>query len=148
MHAGTRSALASIWAAVHSPAGLSFSETVSQLASLGVTRYRVDYIARNITAYSTSVSTTNTPIAPQADTTPLPQGHDAYTFGSWDKDGIVLAVRKAQAAEGSYLDFSREVVRSGVVEYTVYVGGQRVVYMGSEGEVWMEWFDGGGGDDV
>lgn len=65
--------------------------------------------------------------------------------------GIMLASRETLAGQqgggGGYLAFSEAVVRSGVVEYTVYVGGKRVVYVGSEGEMHTEWFPGAGPGD-
>lgn len=149
MNAATRSALSAIWAAVHSPTGLPFPETVSQLISLGVTRYRVDYIARNITAYlpaTPSLHSLDTQVSPNAhlsDTTPFPPEH-AYTLGAWNKDGVVAAIRRAQAGEGNYVEFSDKVVSSGVVEYTVYISGKKVVYAGSEGDTHTEWFPGAG----
>ncbi|CAO2650037.1 Nn.00g013290.m01.CDS01 [Neocucurbitaria sp. VM-36] len=141
MNAATRSALASIWAAVHSsPSSLPFPEVIAQLTALGVSRYRVDYITRTITAYTPSNP-------PQAHTTPFPEAFE-YEFGPWDMVGIMLAIRGALGGgEGGYSAFSKAVVGSGVVECTVYVGGRKVVYGGSEGEGHTEWFPGAGAGD-
>ncbi|OAL45642.1 hypothetical protein IQ07DRAFT_591423 [Pyrenochaeta sp. DS3sAY3a] len=149
MNAGIRSALSSIWAAVHSPSGLPFPETVSQLVALGITRYRVDYIARNITAYQPASPGAALPTSGSRtegalfDTVAFPAEHE-YTLGSWNKDGVVAAIRRAQAGEGNYVGFSERIVGSGVVEYTVYIDGKKVVYVGSEGDVHTEWFPGAG----
>jgi uncharacterized protein YbcV (DUF1398 family) len=137
MNSNIQSSIRSILAAVHSPAGLPFPQTVAQLSALGVARYRVDYVSRTITTYTSTSSSS----APQHSTTTFPVEH-SYTFGGWDKEGISKAIRKAQAAEGNYIDFSEGIVKNGVTDYTAYFEGKKVVYCGALGEVHVEWFPG------
>ncbi|KAF2257303.1 hypothetical protein BU26DRAFT_514002, partial [Trematosphaeria pertusa] len=148
-----QTSLYSIWAAVHSPSGLPFPTTVARLTSLGITRYRVDYVARTITAYRPSpVQPTSDPPTSSsaaalpsfaADTAPFPTAH-LYALGSWDKEGVVKAIRRAQAGEGNYIEFSEAVVAAGVTDYTCYIEGKNVVYAGEKGEMHVEWFPGAG----
>jgi uncharacterized protein YbcV (DUF1398 family) len=131
-------AIRSTWKKVHSPTGLPFPSTVADLQSIGVTRYRVDYVASNIIAY----------IGSSADFAPMPDEHDrsegSFKPGTvtWDAEKLIQAIRKTQAGEGNYWDFSRNAIEAGVTDYTTYIKGKKVVYNGKDGESHTEWFPG------
>ena len=128
-------AIRSVWEKVHSPTGLPFPSTVAALRSLGVTRYRVDYVASSVTAY----------IGSFADVAPMPEhdsNEESFKPGTvtWDVAKLIQAIRKAQAGEGNYWDFSRCAVEAGVTDYSTYIEGKKVVYNGKDGESHTEWF--------
>ncbi|KAF2475488.1 uncharacterized protein BDR25DRAFT_382499 [Lindgomyces ingoldianus] len=150
MNPTLHSALQALWTQVHSPAGLSFPLTLAKLSDLNVTRYRVDYITRTITTYTSSALSPSSQLPSPFDISPFPQSapHTYPLNKPWNKDGVVKAIRKAQAGEGNYLGFSEEVVQAGVTDYTAYVEGKRVVYCGALGEVHVEWFPGAGPEQV
>jgi len=129
-------AIRAVWEKVHSSAGLPFPSTVAALQSLGVTRYHVDYIASSVTAY----------IGSSADVAPMPEhgSEESLKPGTvtWDDAKLVQSIRKAQAGEGNYWDFSRGAIEAGVTDYTTYIEGKKVVYNGKDGESHTEWFPG------
>jgi len=135
----TTATLHKIWSQVHDPkSGLTFPETISALANLGVNRYRVDFIASSVSAY----------VGNQADTYTLPDHVSDLNPGTiaWAPEKLKEAVREAQAlaksGKGDYNEFCRKAVMAGVVEYTTYIDGKKVVYIGPLGESHTEWFPG------
>ncbi|KAF2267166.1 hypothetical protein CC78DRAFT_614330 [Lojkania enalia] len=111
-----RTSLQQIWAQVHSPRGLYFPKTVATLLNLGISRYRIDYVTRTITTYTSLSNTTST--SPVFDVSAFPTEHK-YEFGAND-----------------------EAVMVGVVEYVAFLDGKKVMYVGQLGEVHTEWFPG------
>jgi uncharacterized protein YbcV (DUF1398 family) len=130
-------AIRSVWEKVHSSTGLPFPSTVAALQSIGVTRYHVDYVASTVTAY----------IGSSADVASMPMhdsSQESFKPGTvtWDATKLIQAIRKAQAGEGNYWDFSRIAIEAGVTDYTTYIEGKRVVYNGKDGDSHTEWFPG------
>jgi uncharacterized protein YbcV (DUF1398 family) len=136
MQPETSTAIRAIWEKVHAPAGLPFPQTVGQLAALGVTRYRIDYIASTATAY----------VGNEADVAPIPRHAAAEAEPiptAWDAEALVAAIRGAQAGTiGNYHDFSRAAIAAGVTDYTTFLAGKKVVYFGALGDGHTEWFPG------
>lgn len=135
METSLSSGIHSVWEKVHSQAGLPFPTTVAELSALGVTRYRVDYVARNMIAY----------VGSTADVAPIPNHHSEDTepgVVSWDSTKLIQAIRSTQAGEGNYWDFSKAAVQAGVTDYTAYITGMKVVYSGVNGDSHTEWFPG------
>jgi uncharacterized protein YbcV (DUF1398 family) len=133
--------LESIWAQVHSPAGLPFPQTVQSLMGLGVTRYHVDYHASTATAYTS---------AGEVSTSTIPSHVDVSTIKArvlWNGEAVVAAIRKTQRGETRYAEFSRECIEAGVTNYFAFLEGKRVVYLGAEGDFHVEWFPGTGPKD-
>jgi len=141
--------LSLIWEAVHSKAGLPFPETVSRLMSLGVTRYHIDYAATTATSYVSNASSPSIIV----DVAKLPAEHipKPLTATAWSKEGLVAAVRKAQAmaveGKGDYLAFAAECIEAGVTDYVAFLDGKRVLYLGAKGDSHTEWFPGAGPSD-
>ena len=128
----TSTALRAVWAAVHSPNGLSFPAVVSALSALNVSRYRIDYIASTATAY----------IGTEIDVAPIPSHSSLAGTRPWDSTKLVAAIRNAQAGVGNYEDFAKAAIEAGVTDYTAYLEGKRVVYCGGLGDCHSEWFPG------
>lgn len=133
-----------IWESVHSKSGLPFPQTVSRLMSLGVTRYHIDYVAATATSYVSNASSPSIIV----DVAKLPAQHipKPLTSTTWNKDGLVAAIRKAQAmakeGKGDYLAFAAECVEAGVTDYIAFLDGKRVLYLGAKGDSHTEWFPG------
>jgi uncharacterized protein YbcV (DUF1398 family) len=139
--AATGDALSKIWGALLNPtSGIdtpTFPATIAALAELGVNRYRVDFVAKNITSYvGTEVDVYSFPV---------PQETPAGTV-KWSTALVTKAIKKAQdkAKEGraDFAEFERDIVAGGVSEYTVYFGGKKVVYASVLGDVFQEAFPG------
>ena len=132
MQPETSAALRSIWEQVHSDAGMPFPATIAALIQLGVNRYRVDYVASNVTAY----------IRDEAEITSIPIRGAKAGQTTWNGEGLVQAIRNAQSGKGNYHDFSAASIAAGVTDYTVYFDGKKVVYNSAIGESHTEWFPG------
>ncbi|OCL07207.1 hypothetical protein AOQ84DRAFT_62796 [Glonium stellatum] len=128
----TITAIRAVWAAVHSPSGLSFPAAASSLSALGVSRYRVDYIARTATAY----------VGTDVDVAPIPSYSTLAGSQPWDISKLSAGIKNAQAGVGIYEDFSKAAIEAGVTDYTAYLEGKRVVYSGALGDTHTEWFPG------
>ena len=111
--------------------------------SLGVTRYRIDFVAATATAYVPDASNKMVLV----DTSPIPS-HDGSTIlgAKWNADEIMKAIRKAQEGgpDYTYKGFTKTCVENGVTEYSAYLEGKRVVYCGALGDCHTEWFPGSG----
>ena len=128
-------ALAAVWEKVYSQQGLEFPVIVATLASLGVSRYRVDYTARAVTAYFDGSTT--------SDVYNTPWRHEIAPDVKWDAAALKAAIHGAQTGTiGGYRGFCEAAVTAGVTDYTCYIKGKRVVYSGALGDVHTEWFPG------
>ncbi len=142
MRPAISAAIHQVWDKVNSPSGLPFPATVAALTELGVTRYRVDYVAGTVTAYIDGQDgISEVDIAPLA--SPGQQSAGSPEAKKWDAEALVKAIRGAQAGTiGNYHDFSKAAVAAGVTDYVCYIKGQRVVYLGGLGDGHTEWFPG------
>jgi uncharacterized protein YbcV (DUF1398 family) len=143
MDAKLSSSIRAVWANTYTPEGSSFPETVKALMSLGVTRYRIDFVASTATAYVPDAAH-NTVLV---DTAPIPSHSGSVILGAkWNLDEIVKAIRKAQEGgpEYTYKGFTKTCVENGVTDYSAYLQGKRVVYCGALGDSHTEWFPGSG----
>jgi uncharacterized protein YbcV (DUF1398 family) len=134
MNASIRKAIHQVWADVHSSAGLPFPTTVARLLALGVQRYHIDYVASTATAY----------VGQSCDAAEIPSHSTPSAMSPWDESKLTAAIKKAQAGEGNYIDFSTQAIEAGVTDYFAYLEGKKVVYMGAMGDVHIEWFPGSG----
>jgi len=135
MQPATSAALRAVWDKVHSPKGFPFPATVAALTELGVTRYRADYTAATVTAYIDETGET--------DVSPLTVKHEGTAGKKWDLAGLQAAIKGAQTGTiGNYHDFSAAAVAAGVVDYTCFIAGKKVVYYGALGDSHLEWFPG------
>jgi uncharacterized protein YbcV (DUF1398 family) len=127
-----------VWAQVHSPASLSFSQVVTQLLALGVTRYHINYIASTATAYFTNPQTGVVDV----DVAGMPSHMPKPSIGTtaWNEKGVRTALRRVQGGETSYPEFAKECIEAGVTDYFTCLEGKRVVYRGAFGDLIVEWF--------
>jgi uncharacterized protein YbcV (DUF1398 family) len=113
---------------------ISFPEVVGQLLNDGVEYYHVDYVARRKTFYSGDGSAVVTTLIDFSD---LPA-----VAADFDTDAVKAAILDSQRHGQKYHDFTRRVMAAGVQGYFAFLRGQRVTYLGRQGDQHVEWFPG------
>ncbi len=63
---------------------------------------------------------------------------DAVDVPPFRSEGLVAALRRDQAGEGTFLDFLEAAWQAGVVRYEVDFQQRRVTYYGAQGEAYAE----------
>lgn len=109
-----------------------FPEIVGMLLAAGVEYYFVDYAQLRTTCYGDG-DAVSSPISYEG-LPPIGENFDAAEV----KSAILASQRDGQ----SHRDFSRRVVAAGVQGYFAFLRGQRVTYLGRQGEQHTEWFPG------
>lgn len=113
---------------------ISFPEVVGNLINAGVEYYHVDYTALRKTFYS------GDGIA--AVTTPINYPDLPVVAADFDPEGVRAAILDSQRHGGKYRDFTRRAMAAGVQGYFAFLRGQRVTYLGRQGDQHIEWFPG------
>jgi uncharacterized protein YbcV (DUF1398 family) len=109
---------------------LSFPDLLGNLVGVGVESYFVDYRDQSTIYYLSN--------------------DDAYRVAmnipkieiqaSFDKDGVVSAIRSSQGGLIKYPEFLKLTMSVGCIGYMVWIAGKRVSYFGRHGEVHLEHF--------
>jgi uncharacterized protein YbcV (DUF1398 family) len=110
---------------------MTFPEVVARVAAAGVERYSVDLVRMEHTSYSAHGESH---VVPLAVSTPAPI---AETFSAAAVSEAITAVRNRAV---DYQEFLRHIMRAGTVGYSVFVAGQRAVYVGRRGDSHTEPF--------
>ncbi|SRR5271170_4174422 len=108
-----------------------FPQVVARLAGAGVRGYRADLIKLRNTYYD--------------------DGRDAHDHAmrfddapeisaGFEPEDVAKAVRAIQRQEIGYGEFLRRIMRAGCASYCVYFGGRKVVYVGRDGQEYVEPF--------
>jgi hypothetical protein len=96
--------------------------------------YHVDYLARRKTFYAaTGTVVAVTPITFEG----LPE-----VAAEFDVATVQAAILDSQRHGQPYHDFTRRVMAAGVQGYFAFLRGQRVIYLGRQGDQHIEWFPG------
>jgi len=109
---------------------LHFGQVVAQLIQAGVEAYQIDYRARRASYYLPNGDVHS--IEMDAPASQLPEAFDA--------DGLIKAIRAAQAGTVNYPEFKRLSQAAGCVGYMVWISGRHVSYFGRRGETHVEKF--------
>lgn len=109
---------------------LTFPGLLGRLVEVGVESYFADYRNQSTTYYSSTneafcVSMT------------MPSIEIPLTF---NKDGVISAIRAAQSDLVRYPEFLRLTMLAGCVGYIVWITGRQVSYFGRQGEIHVEYF--------
>ena len=112
---------------------MPFPEIVGNLLAEGVEYYHVDYVGLQIHFYSAGEGVVLVPLSFE-DLPPVAPAFDAAML----KAVIVDSQQNGQ----KFRDFSRRAVQAGVAAYFVFLRGQRVMYLGRQGDQHVEWFPG------
>ncbi len=109
---------------------MTFPQVVGKLVETGVESYLVDFAAGKKTYYLAGGET-------YADAMILKLDPIADEFSD---EGIVAAIRGAQADTVRYPEFVKRAAAAGVIGYWAFLTGKRVVYFGRKGEMHVEEF--------
>jgi uncharacterized protein YbcV (DUF1398 family) len=109
---------------------LTFGEVVRRLIEVGVESYFVDFAKAEDTFYMPDGKT-------HVEKMTLPMLAIAEDFSA---DGVVAAIRAAQADTIRYPEFVKRATGAGVIGYWVFLAGKNVTYIGRKGEIHVEQF--------
>ena len=108
-----------------------FPEVVARLAGAGVRAYRADLIKLRKTYYDDAREAYDHAM-------PYSEAPDvAAQFSAGDVAGAVSAI---QRREIGYAEFLKRIMQAGCASYGVYIGGRKAVYVGRDGEEYVEPF--------
>lgn len=111
--------------------GISFPERVKSLIEAGIQHYYVDLIALQTTYYASDESMY---------TAKLPYPNPPARGEVFSKKEVIEALRAIQRGEISYPDFLTHIIKAGVINYTAFLLGKQVHYLGAKGEIYIEHF--------
>lgn len=114
---------------------ISFPEVVGQLLAAGVEYYHVDYVGLKKTFYGTNGGSVVTPISFEG----LPS-----VAADFDIAALKADILDSQLNGQKFHDFTRRAMEAGVQGYFAFLRGQRVTYLGRQGDQHTEWFPGAG----
>jgi uncharacterized protein YbcV (DUF1398 family) len=109
---------------------LRFPDVVGRLLNAGVESYFVDFARGLETLYMTNGES-------HTEAMVLPMRSIAENFSN---EGIIAAIRGAQADTVRYPEFVERSAAAGVIAYWAFLTGQKVVYFGRKGEIHTEEF--------
>lgn len=112
---------------------LPFPQVVGRLLAEGVEYYRVDYVARQMSFYGGDGSMVVSPLSFED----LP-----VVAPDFDAPALRAAILDSQRNGQEFRQFSRRAVQAGVQGYYAFLRGQRVTYLGRQGDQHIEWFPG------
>jgi uncharacterized protein YbcV (DUF1398 family) len=112
---------------------IPFPEIVRRLIETGVEYYHVDYVALQITYYSTSGEVIKTAINYEG----LP-----FVAADFDLAALKVAILDSQQNGQHYKNFTTRAMSAGVQGYIAFLRGKRVTYWGRGGDNHTEWFPG------
>jgi len=117
--------------AYESHAGLLvFPEVLSRLHGAGVESYFADYRDQSTTYYLFNNEALR--VVMEMPKVVIPE--------SFDKDGVVASIHRAQSDQLRYPEFLRQTMVAGCIGYMVWMSGGHVSYFGRHGEVHIEHF--------
>lgn len=118
---------------------MPFPEIVGHLINAGVEYYLVDYVALSFSFYSEHGGVVVAPLTFED----LPQ-----VARDFDAAGLRAAILDSQQNGQPYRHFCARAMQAGVQSYYAFLRGQRVLYVGRQGDQHVEWFPGAKRDDA
>jgi uncharacterized protein YbcV (DUF1398 family) len=109
---------------------IHIGQVIGELMAAGVEAYHVDYRAGRSTCYLPDGQTHTLDFEPAG----------AAVAPTFSAEGMVAAIRGAQAGAVKYPEFKRLSQTAGCASYTVWITGRHVSYYGRQGEVHVERF--------
>jgi uncharacterized protein YbcV (DUF1398 family) len=112
---------------------IPFPHVVAQLLAAGVEYYHVDYAGLQKTFYG-----------PQGDmvVTPIPYEGLPPIAAEFSLEELRAAILDSQRNHQPYRDFTHRAMTAGAQGYFAFLRGQRVTYLGCQGDQHTEWFPG------
>ncbi|HLJ72062.1 MAG TPA: DUF1398 domain-containing protein [Roseiarcus sp.] len=108
-----------------------FPEVVARLAGAGVRAYRADLIKLRKTYYDD---------AREAYDHAMPYGEAPDVAAQFSAGDVAGAVSAIQRREIGYAEFLKRIMQAGCASYGVYIGGRKAVYVGRDGDEYVEPF--------
>lgn len=118
---------------------MPFPQIVGKLIANGVEYYHVDYATNSFTFYSA---------AGAAVTAPLPIEGLPLISENFDAAALKAAILDSQQHGQKFRAFCERAIRAGVQGYFAFLRGQRVTYLGRQGNQHVEWFPGAKSGDA
>ena len=59
---------------------------------------------------------------------------------AFNHDGVIQAIKDAQASKGTYIEFLQQIAHAGSNYYIVYISRKKVIYFGRKGDFHIENF--------
>ena len=112
---------------------MSFPEIVGNLMKEGVEYYHVDYLSLSFSFYSANGSVVVAPLAFEN----LPDAASDFNVVE-----LRAAILDSQQHGQKYREFCVRALMAGVQSYFAFLRGQRVLYIGRQGDQHVEWFPG------
>jgi uncharacterized protein YbcV (DUF1398 family) len=112
---------------------LPFPQIVGNLLAEGVEYYRIDYVAMQMSFYGGEGGVVVAPLTFEN----LPA-----VAAEFDDSALRAANFDSQRNSQEFRQFSHRAVQAGVQGYYAFLRGQRVTYLGRQGEQHIEWFPG------
>lgn len=111
----------------------AFPEIVADLMANGVEYYHVDYAAKSFTFYSENGSSAQAPLTFEG----LPP-----IAKDFNVEELKAAILDSQRNGQKFRVFCQRAMSAGVQGYFAFLRGQRVTYLGRQGDQHTEWFPG------
>ncbi len=112
---------------------LPFPEIVRQLVGDGVEYYHVDFVSKTFSFYGPAGAVSTAPLSFE----------DLPTVASeFNAPALRAAILDSQQNGQKFRDFCRRAIDAGVQSYFAFLRGQRVLYIGRQGDQHTEWFPG------
>lgn len=112
---------------------MPFPEIVGNLIGEGVEYYHVDYVSRSFSFYSASGGVVVAPLVFEG----LPEVASEFNVAE-----LRTAILDSQQNGQKFREFCVRAMKSGVQSYFAFLRGQRVLYVGHQGDQHVEWFPG------
>ncbi len=111
---------------------ITFPEVVATLMREDVESYHVDFLRNEFRCYAKNGESFVTSVA---------LVHDGVA-GEFSAEALERINKRVQAGQASHADFVREGAVAGCAYYIVYIYGQRVRYLGRDGDEYIQYFPG------
>ena len=118
---------------------LPFPQIVGKLIAHGVEYYHVDYVSRSFTFYSAGGAAVSAPLSFEG----LPS-----ISQEWNEGALKEAILDSQQNGQKFRQFCARAMGAGVQGYFAFLRGQRVTYLGRNGDQHVEWFPGARPEDA
>lgn len=112
---------------------MPFPEIVGSLVKEGVEYYRVDFMSLSFCFYSASGGVVFAPLMLEG----LPEVATDFNVAE-----LRAAILDSQQNGQKFRQFCARAMASGVQSYFAFLRGQRVLYIGRQGDQHIEWFPG------
>ena len=112
---------------------MPFPQIVGRLIGNGVEYYHVDFATRSFTFYDAAGATLDAPLQLEG----LPA-----IARDFDAAALRAAILDSQQHGQKFPVFCQRAVEAGVQGYFAFLRGQRVTYLGRQGDQHVEWFPG------